>query len=127
MVILAIDYGSKRVGLARATSEAKLASPLKTIQNSEQLLSEITEVAKTEAAEQLVVGLPRGLEGQETAQTGLVRAFSKQLAEYTGLPVALQDEALTSHEAEKQLKEGKKGDVDSLAAAITLDDYLSNL
>lgn len=127
MVILAIDYGSKRVGLATASSEARLASPLKTIQNSEQLLSEIAEVAKTEAAELLVVGLPRGLEGQETSQTGLVRAFSRELADYTGLPVALQDEALTSLEAEKQLKKGKKSDVDSLAAAIILDDYLSNL
>lgn len=115
------------MGLARATSEAKIATPLKTLQNTDQLLSDITEVAQSEAVELLVVGLPRGLEGQETAQTSLVRAFAKEVAKYTGLPIELQDEALTSQEAEKQLKQSKKGDVDSLAAAIILDDYLETL
>lgn len=78
---------------------------------------------------ELVVGLPRGLDGQETAQTAYVRDFIGRLADLK-LPIHLQDEALTSHHGEEQLKQqGKsyqKGDIDAQAATIILQDYLTN-
>lgn len=127
MVILGFDYGSRRVGVARGHSQAKLASPLKTLTNNSQLMSAISEVINQEQATELVVGLPRGLDGQETAQTATVRAFGRQLAKDTGLPLHWQDEAATSVEAQKQLKKGKNSSVDTVAATLILQDYLDNL
>ena len=77
-----------------------------------------------------MVGLPRGLDGQNTAQTALTLAFVEQLKTFVGLPVKLQDEALTSVLAEKELTSCrgsyKKADVDALAATYILDDYLAS-
>lgn len=125
--LLGIDYGQKWVGIARGTTEARIASPLLTLVNDTGLQGQLQQLVQTEAAKTLVVGLPRGLDGQETAQTAAARAFGAKLAKSTGLPVKWQDEAATSLEAAKQLKQGKYGDIDSLAAALILQDYLDNL
>ena len=78
----------------------------------------------------LVVGLPRGLDGQETAQTQTVRDFAAQLREHVAVPMFWQDEALTSQKAEDELSLRKKpfakGDVDALAATYILDDFLQD-
>ena len=75
-----------------------------------------------------MIGLPRGLDGQETAQTMTVRAFGTMLGKALKLPVHWQDEALTSVQAASELEQrGKayrKADIDSLAAVYILEDYL---
>lgn len=130
MNILAIDYGGKRVGLAIASFEARLPRPFKTLKNSSGLLQQLAELAKREDVSQIVVGLPRSLEGNETAQTTRCRKFAGSLS-VLSLPVALQDEAGTSSQARLELEaKGKpyiKGAVDALAATYILEDYLSNL
>jgi putative Holliday junction resolvase len=76
----------------------------------------------------LVIGLPRGLDGQETAQTRAVREFAEQLKPAVQLPYYWQDEAVTSRQAEEELKSrGKpyqKGDIDALSATYILEDFL---
>jgi putative Holliday junction resolvase len=128
--VLALDVGSRRIGVALADTLAKLAHPLTTIERSDESLKLIKDLCKINGAVKLIVGLPRGLDGQTTAQTQATLAFVEQLKAYIDLPLQLQDEALTSVAAEKELSEGKgiysKADVDALAAAYILDDYLSS-
>ncbi len=125
--ILALDVGGTRIGLAVASTIARIAHPFLTILNSDTVIDDLRDVIKREAIDILVVGLPRNLEGQETAQTAVARAFAEQLA-VLGLPLHLQDEAATSVKAKAELESrGKpylKGDIDALAATYILDDFL---
>jgi putative Holliday junction resolvase len=128
--LLALDVGTKRIGVALASSIARMPHPLMTLDaDAEDLLTQLAAIIKAEDVGLLVVGLPRGLEGQETAQTTLVRDFAASLAQFQ-LPVAFQDEALTSRKAEAELEaRGRpyaKGDIDALAATYILEDYLLN-
>jgi len=125
---LALDVGSKRIGVAIASLSFRLPRPLCTLANDDQFFERLKGLIKTEAIGVLVVGLPRGLEGQETGQTTYVRDFVDQLKTHIELAVYFQDEALTSTRAEAELKaRGKiyqKGDIDALAATYILEDYL---
>ncbi len=125
---LGIDYGAQRIGLATADAETHLASPLAAVG-----AHELAEILKREGPfEAVVIGLPRGIDGQETAQTLAVRRFTDDvLGRIHGLEPVFQDEFGTSAMAEEQLKEaGKpytKGDIDAEAATIILQDYLDAL
>jgi putative Holliday junction resolvase len=127
--ILAIDFGNKRVGLALANVEVKLAHPYKTIENTPNLINDLKQIIEQEGVSQLVIGYPRGLEGQHTEQTVLVEEFVNELrSQINFVPIDLQDEALTSTKAEAELnsrnKPYDKGDVDALAATYILEDWL---
>jgi putative Holliday junction resolvase len=126
--ILALDVGGQRIGVATANAVARIAHPLKTIQNTAQVMDVLQQIILEERAVILVVGLPRGLSGQETAQTRITEAFAETLKEQLKLPVYMQDEAVTSQKAEAELKSrGKpyeKGDIDALAATYILEDFL---
>lgn len=127
---LALDYGSRRVGVALAASDLKISQPLATLASDEQLITELKKLVAEHQVSQLVVGLPRNLDGDDTAQTASARQFASTLETELALPVYLVDEAATSLEAEARLKQsGKpylKGEIDALAAAIILDDFLAN-
>ena len=127
--ILALDVGSKRIGVALANSVARLPRPLTTLDAETDALGQLAALIATEAITTLVVGLPRGLEGQETPQTVAVRSFVDGLLQF-GLPIYFQDEALTSRKAEAELaargKAYNKSDVDALAATYILEDFLTN-
>ncbi len=112
-----MDYGSARVGLARGSSAARLAEPLKTVPAAE-VLKEIESLSRHNQAAGIVVGLPRSLDGQDTQQTELVRQWAKGAKELIKLPFYWQDEALTSAAA------AKADDIDAAAAAIILQDFL---
>lgn len=126
--ILGLDVGSKRIGVAIASTSVHFANPLATLDHNEDIWHQLKEIVVAQAVSQIVVGLPRGLEGQETAQTRSTRDFARTLKKELELPVELQDEALTSVKAEEELESrGKpyiKGDVDALAATYILEDYL---
>lgn len=128
--ILALDVGQVRIGLARASSVVRLAEPLRTLTVSETVYQDIATICTERQVGQLVVGLPRNLNGQETAQTKAVRSFVDGLQAATMLPIAWQDEAVTSRQAEAELeRRGKpyqKGDIDALAACYILEDYLND-
>lgn len=129
MTILALDVGAQRIGVATANVIARIASPLVTIPNNALTTATIQRLIAEHDVEMLVVGLPRGLDGQETAQTQVVRDFVSNLQQAIGdFPMQFQDEALTSRKAEEELeargKPYQKGDIDALAATYILDDYL---
>src|SRR5690242_17581975 len=126
--ILALDVGAARIGLALASSIARLASPAGTLPYSDSVLDQLRDMCAREEVRRIVVGLPRGMSGQETEQTSSVQAFGAELAKALDLPISWQDESLTSVKAEEELKaKGKpyqKGDIDALAATYILEDYL---
>lgn len=125
---LGIDYGSARIGLATADSEVRIASPLRAVG-----AHELAEVLRVEGPfDGVVIGLPRSLDGHETAQTLAVRRFTDDvLGGIHGIEPYFQDEAGTSSMAEERLQESgrkyEKGDIDAEAAAIILQDYLDSL
>lgn len=126
--IVALDVGAQRIGVASANNIARIASPLATLPNTDTVAEVIAKLLTDEATIVLVVGLPRNLNGDSTAQTDAVRAFVEKLRPVVDIPIAFQDEALTSRKAEEELiSRGKpfaKGDIDALAATYILEDYL---
>lgn len=126
--ILALDVGAARIGLALASRAARLASPYKTIANTPDSVEQLRAICEREDVKEIVVGLPRGMSGQETAQTTAVREYGQRVASALPLPLHWQDETLTSIKAEEELtRRGKpyqKADIDALAATYILEDYL---
>jgi putative Holliday junction resolvase len=126
--ILALDVGTKRIGVAASDVQARFARPLTTLIASEATPQELQDLISRHGAIGLVIGLPRGLEGQETAQTKVVRDFAEDLKTHVQLPYYWQDEAVTSRQAEEELerrgKPYKKGDIDALSATYILEDFL---
>lgn len=130
---LALDVGEKRIGVAVANLEVRFARPLTTLDQPERFVTDIVALVRSEDAAYVVLGLPRGLDGQETAQTAYVRDFYNQLLTALGsaglqIPLYWIDEALTSAKAERELaargKPYAKGAIDALAATYILEDYL---
>jgi putative Holliday junction resolvase len=126
--ILALDVGEKRVGVARAHLDALFPAPLVTLDRPEQFIDDIIALVTSENASAVVVGLPRGLSGQDTGQTAAVRTFVAELEPRLAVPVYWNDEAVTSEHAEAELRaRGKpyaKADIDALAATYILEDYI---
>jgi putative Holliday junction resolvase len=136
---LGIDYGKRRIGLALSDPTGLLARPWKTIAvggGSGRIAAAIAaEIAVLRAEDDglhvIVLGLPRRLSGEPNEQTAAVEALAVRLRAAAGdLPVVLQDERLTSREAEsllaKREKDWRKRKplLDAAAAAIILQDYL---
>lgn len=126
---LALDVGVVRIGLALANSVARIAAPLPALHNDEAFLANLQDLLQEYSIGTLVVGWPRGLEGQETQQTRYVDDFVHKLKEVITMPIKLQDEALTSVKAEAELSQRRetysKGEVDSLSAVYILEDFLN--
>lgn len=127
---LALDVGAARIGVALANDVARIASPLPALENNQDFCDRLRELTAEHHIDQVIVGWPRGLNGQETDQTRYVESFIERL-DVCGIPVVKQDEALTSVQAEAELKSrGKpfaKGDIDSLSAVYILEDFLKGL
>lgn len=127
--IVALDVGTKRIGVASANVVARLASPLTTLDVTDTINDDIQNLLAEQTAAALVIGLPRNLQSQDTDQTRLVRQFGEDLQQAVTVPVFWQDEALTSHVATESLKASKKGfekgDIDALAATHILEDFLA--
>ena len=139
--VLGIDYGRRRVGLAISDATGLLARPLKVIalkgslaDAAAALTSEINALRDhDDGLEAVVIGLPRRLSGEANEQTRAVRGLAAQLGGVIGVPVVLQDERLTSREAESLLARSekdwrkRKAALDATAAAIILQDYLDSV
>lgn len=115
--------GQARVGIARGSSAARIAQPLKTVPAA-RAFEELENLIKSHATQAIVIGLPRSLDGQETAQTQTVRQWAAQAKDRLKLPLYWQDEALTSVQAELDVK--GLADLDSKAAAVILQDFLDS-
>jgi putative holliday junction resolvase len=129
--ILALDVGEKRIGIAIASSIARLPAPLTTIINNDDVWSELIKLIAKEKVGMVVVGLPRSLDGKDSAQTVYARKFAQELHKIANIDVVMQDEALTSLQAEAELRARKpnyiKSDIDELAATYILEDYMTTM
>jgi len=127
-VLLALDVGGRRIGVARADSIGRIAAPLTTVDVDGTELVVLQRLLLENDVTGLVVGLPRNMSGEPTQQTQLVQQFVQNRLQAFDLPVAYQDESLTSVAAEQELQKRKKpyqkGDVDALAATFILQDYM---
>lgn len=125
---LALDVGDVRIGVAIAGAVARIAHPAGALLNDGDVWVSLSKIVTDEAVGTLVIGLPRNLQGDDTPQTTKIREFARAAEARLGLPVVLQDEALTSRAAEAELiaRGGHytRGDIDALAATRILDDYL---
>lgn len=122
---IGLDLGHKRTGIARASAQAGLAEPLMTVETP-KVLKVLRKKSDEVGVEGLVVGLPRNLKGDETSQTTWVRQWVDQAKKQINLPFYWQDEALTSRlaEARKRVDAKKDIDIDAVAAAFILQDFL---
>lgn len=138
MRIVGLDVGERRIGVAVSDRTRTLARPVGVLRlaslegDAVQRASE--EVARLAAEDDgvasIVVGLPRRLDGSDTDMTPRIAAFADRLGRATRLPIILQDERLTSREAESRLAvtdkdwRSRKTRLDAAAAALILQDYL---
>ena len=131
---LAVDYGRKRIGLAISDPLGMIASPAGFITRREGKRAPITKIiarATELEARGFLLGLPLDGEGDETEWTAEVRALGAEITKRTGMPVRFYDERFTTAAALRTVRElgestrGRKGDVDSLSAAILLQQALN--
>ena len=131
-VLLGIDYGTKRVGVAVSDRDQKFSSPLHNYQR--QGLQADTRFFRNVVAEYrpvgIVVGLPIHLSGDESEKSREARKFAAWLSECTGLPHCFQDERFSSFQAEQLMsaadltKKQRKDRIDKLAAQILLQTFI---
>lgn len=132
MIILSVDYGRVRTGVAVCDKDEIVASPVAVIKEVRQevLAEKITALCQQTGAEHIVLGLPKNMDGSEGESALNVRAFAAILEQTSGLPVILQDERGTTITAHNYLNrtntrgKKRKAVVDSVAAVIILEDYL---
>ncbi len=130
---MSVDYGDSRIGLSVCDELEFLAHPLRTIKSESMRknVDVVAEIAKSERAEKIVVGLPLNMDGSEGERAGKSRAFGRVLEKVSGIEVDYFDERLTSVEAENIMEEvsvkksKRKNIVDTIAAQIILESYLS--
>ncbi len=129
MKILAIDYGTKRVGVAIGDSELKIAKPLCVLKNDKHVLDHIKKLIKEYSIERIVLGNPLKPSGGKSKMSEAVEEFADYLRnEMKGIDIILWDERYTSEEAEEYLRglsPNKKRELkDKISAFIILKDYM---
>ena len=132
MRIMAIDYGDARTGIAMSDLLCSIVGSTTVIhsRNQDKVLEGIVQLAKENQVTELVMGLPKNMDGTEGARAALCRDFAKRIHETTGLPVAMWDERRTTVEAHNILSahnyhgKKRKNTVDAVAASLILEGYL---
>lgn len=132
MRVLAVDYGDARTGIAMSDLLCSIVGSTTVIhsRNQEKTLAEIQRLVTENGVGEIVVGLPRNMNGTEGPRAELCRGFAQRLEEMTGLKVVLWDERRTTVEAHQILSDhnyhGKKrkNTVDAVAASLILEGYL---
>ena len=131
--VLGIDYGTRRIGVAIADLETRVATPLTMIDGRNDVTrdaSAIIKLANREQAAAIVVGLPLNMDGSDSHQTDLTRSFADELIRLGEIPVHLHDERLSSFAAQELLDAGgidprkQKGRLDAVAAQRILQSFL---
>lgn len=133
--IMGIDYGDSRTGVAISDLLCSIVGSTCVLRsrNTEKLLEDILQLVKQSDVGQIVVGLPKNMDGSEGPRAMLCRQFAQKLESLTGLPVTMWDERRTTVEAHNILSQhnyhGKKRKetVDAVAASLILSGYLDYL
>ncbi len=135
MRILALDHGTKRIGVAVSDEQKMIAQPLEHIpaESSTDFLARLMELIHDKEVELILVGMPRNMDGSYGPAAQKVQDFVVVLKGALAVPIKLWDERLTSAQANRVLIQGgvrrekRKGKVDKMAAAILLQSYLDSL
>lgn len=135
MKILALDYGSKRIGVALSDVTRTLASPQQFIPNDSfaKVKAAIASLIQAESVTQIVIGMPRNMDGSYGPASELVRAFIEKLKGTVTVPIRPLDERLTTVQASRQLHDAGRNTrqqrtlVDSVSAAVLLQSYLDSM
>lgn len=133
MRIMGIDYGDARTGVAISDLLCTLVGSALVIpsRNAEKAIADIVRLAEENQVGEIVVGLPKNMDGSEGARAALCRHFADALSEATGLPVAMWDERRTTVEAHNILSahnyhgKKRKDTVDAVAACLILEGYMA--
>lgn len=131
--IMGIDYGDARTGVAISDLLCSIVGSTYVVpsRNTEKALADIVKLAKDNMVGEIVVGLPKNMNGTEGPRAELCREFAEKLKEATGLPVAMWDERRTTVEAHNILSQHnyhgqkRKNTVDAVAASLILEGYLA--
>ncbi|MBQ2893271.1 MAG: Holliday junction resolvase RuvX [Oscillospiraceae bacterium] len=132
MKIMGIDYGDARTGVAISDLLCSIVGSTYVIpsRNTEKAIADIVRLIRENGVGQLVVGLPKNMNGTEGPRAELCREFADKLKQITGLPVVLWDERRTTVEAHNILSmhnyhgQKRKNTVDAVAASLILEGYL---
>ena len=133
--LVGIDYGTKRIGLAISDGGQSIAQPattLRTAGSDSEDAARILRWAADQDAIGLVVGLPLSMDGSDSAQTTVTKAFAKQLAARGDLPVELFDERLSTFQADELMHQAnvpsakRRGLRDAFAAQVILQSFLDH-
>jgi putative Holliday junction resolvase len=130
MRYLAVDYGAKRTGLAICDAEETMAFPFGILHGQKDLIDRIEQIVDAERIDAIVLGLPLNMDGSNGPQSQQVLAFSERLKQHIRVPIHLQDERLSSFEAEQKLqttglsKAKQRARLDALAAAEILQAFM---
>jgi putative holliday junction resolvase len=124
--ILAMDIGGARIGLATAHVVAQIPTPIETVANDESLIPVLKGIVDREDVVLLVVGVPRNLNGEETAHSAQIRKQAEVIAESLNQDIEYIDESLSTSRADKYLSDNKKSSFpqDSIAACFILEEFL---
>lgn len=127
MIILAIDYGTKNIGLAVSDETGLVAGVLPILHNSGDVkaLNDLVDIVKVQKADSILLGVP--MMANESPMARNIRLFGEKLRDLTGLPVKLWDESFSSQSVEKNLRGKAKKRSDSLSAQLILQEYLDYL
>ena len=125
MTFLGVDYGRSHVGVAVGDTDAKMAFPHKTFHGLPRVsvLEELRTLIRINSAHRVIVGIPRGMHGEEGTLEREVREFAQQLRMIGGVPVQLMDERFTSDAAGKLRRDNPSADEHALAAMLILQSY----
>jgi len=133
VAILGVDFGLKRIGIAFSNDSATIAFPGPLVTGTEQeCVRAILREAETRRATEIVIGLPKHMDGSEGEMSDRVKAFAEKLRTKTGAVVVTWDERLTSVQANRAMRSGdipwkkRKTKIDSLAAQLMLQSYLDS-
>ncbi len=131
--VMGIDYGDARTGIALSDLLCSIVGTTTVIhsRNMEKTLTQVCELVRGSDIGEIVVGLPKNMDGTEGARAELCREFAAKLEEQTGLPVKMWDERRTTVEAHNILSahnyhgKKRKDTVDAVAASLILEGYLA--
>lgn len=132
--IMGIDYGDARTGIAISDLLCTIVGSTTVIpsRNTEKAIADIVRLAKDNSVGEIVVGLPRNMDGTEGSRAELCREFAAKVGEATGLPIVMWDERRTTVEAHNILSahnyhgQKRKNTVDAVAASLILEGYLNS-
>jgi len=123
---LGLDVGSSRIGVARISSIARISEPLAVLANNEDFIKQLQKLLAEHSIDLIVVGMPRNMSGEKTAQSEYVEQFVDELEAKLDKPIVFQDETLSTVAASQRVTIKTKSMEDAYAAAVILEDFMES-